>query len=337
MRQLRATRRRRSYRLRAAAALESAKRRLRAGSHLDDGKPPVGYCEKRGETAETPRAGARREGNLLRHVTSRLATGGIEAAQAEAARIVAAAGGEEAPDASERAEQLLARRLSGVPLAYVVGHEPFLGIDIFTNPAALIPRRETELLGRTAIETLREMSRAAGQRVIDMCCGAGNLACAIASLVDGARVWAADLTDGCVLLTARNVAHHGLGNRVEVVRSDLFAGLAGCGLEGSVDVVVCNPPYISSGRLEKDRRSLLEHEPREAFDGGPYGLSIQQRVIKEALDFLRPGGVLVMEIGRGQERRIGRLFERAKAYEEPRLSVDENGDVRVAAGRRRQG
>ena len=186
------------------------------------------------------------------------------------------------------------------------GRQTFLGVELLCGVGALVPRPETELLGRTAIEKITAAGPA--PRVIDMCCGAGNLACAIATHVPGARVWATDLTDGCVGWTRRNVEHLGLGDRVTVRQGDLFAGFAGDALEGTIDVVVCNPPYISTGRLAADRATLLDHEPREAFDGGPYGLTIHQRVLKEAQPFLKPGGWLLFEIGEGQDRQIVLLF-----------------------------
>jgi release factor glutamine methyltransferase len=98
-------------------------------------------------------------------------------------------------------------------------------------------------------------------------------------------------------------------------------------------VIVCNPPYISSGRLAGDRARLLDHEPREAFDGGPYGLTIHQRVMKEALPFLKPGGWLLFEIGEGQDRQIALLFQRARAYEAIGLAQNAAGTPRVAFGR----
>ena len=221
------------------------------------------------------------------------------------------------------------------------GHQTFLGIDLLCGPGALVPRPETELLGRTAIEKVR----AAGPspRVIDVCCGAGNLGCAIATLVPDARVWMTDLTDGCVGWARRNVEHLGLADRVTVRQGDLFAGLADAGLadpslgsrslDGTIDVIVCNPPYISTGRLAGDRASLLEHEPREAFDGGPYGLTIHQRVLKEALPLLKPGGWLLFEIGEGQDRQIALLFQRARAYDAIDLARNAAGTPRVAYGR----
>ena len=132
---------------------------------------------------------------------------------------------------------------------------------------------------------------------------------------------------------SRNVEHLGLGDRVEVCQGDLFAGLADQGLEGTIDIVVCNPPYISSGRLAGDRAELLEHEPREAFDGGPYGLSIHQRVMADAPRFLKPGGWLLMEFGLGQHRQVKILLDRTQAVRE--RSNLSNDAARQSSRRRR--
>lgn len=208
----------------------------------------------------------------------------------------------------------------------------FAGVEILVAPGALVPRAETELLARAAIDGLADTP---APRVIDMCSGAGNLACAIAHNVGAARVWAADLTDACVMLARRNVEALGLSDRVEVRQGDLFDSLSGLGLEGTVDAVVCNPPYISEKRLGDDRASLLELEPQEAFAAGPYGLSIHQRVIRDALRFLRPGGALLVEIGSGQHRQVETLFARAKGYDAVRALGDAAGEPRVVLGRRR--
>ena len=218
--------------------------------------------------------------------------------------------------------------------AYARGRAVFMGVELLVAPGALVPRAETELLGNTALELLAGMALAQ-PRIIDMCCGSGNLACALAVRVPAARVWGSDLTDGCVSVARRNVEHLGLGERVRIRQGDLFASLEGDGLDARCDLVVCNPPYISAKRLEGDRAYLLQHEPREAFDGGPYGLSIHQRVIKLAPAFLRPGGYLLFEIGEGQDRQITLLFERAKAYDDIRLVKDAQGAARVALARKR--
>jgi len=203
----------------------------------------------------------------------------------------------------------------------------FMGVELFVEPGVLVPREETELLGREAVRLLSAIP--GEQRFIDLCTGAGNLACTIARQVETARGWAADLTESCVRLAARNVMELGLAPRVEVVQGDLFAPLDADGLRETIDVIVCNPPYISTSRLKGDRASLLEHEPREAFDGGPYGLSIHQRVIRDALPFLKRGGRLLFEFGLGQERQMKALFDRTRAYGELRFVEDAASAPRV--------
>jgi release factor glutamine methyltransferase len=270
---------------------------------------------------------------LFEEITTILGRGGITDAATEAKRIVDAAEDSKLSDQESAARTMAERRAAGAPLAYVIGHEMFMGVDIIVGEGALAPREETELLGYTAFEAIRS-SGSAAPKVIDMCCGSGNLACAIAHHFPTVRLWASDLTDGCISVARRNVQHVGVSGRVVVAQGDLFAGFAGFGLEGMIDVVVCNPPYISQSKLATDRAELLEYEPREAFDGGPYGLSIQQRVVKEALPFLRPGGTLLFEIGLGQDRQVKMLFERTKKYEDIRLVANAVDEVRVVSGRK---
>ena len=257
----------------------------------------------------------------------------VEDVRREAAQLLAAA---------ERAGadplELARQRANGTPLAFLTGRTHFLGVELLCDDGALVPRAETEILGRAALDRLKELAALDPERelrVVDMCCGAGNLACALACHVPRTRVWAADLTDGCVALARRNVQHLGLEARVSVHQGDLFGALDGSGLEGMLDLLVCNPPYISSGRLEKERAELLEHEPREAFDGGPYGLSIHQRVLKEGHLFLRepvsgtPVASLLLEFGLGQEKQVELLFKRVRKYGHLEWFQDPNGNARA--------
>jgi release factor glutamine methyltransferase len=209
-----------------------------------------------------------------------------------------------------------------------------MGLSFETNEAVLVPRVETELLARAALELLPAKGSAEDIRVIDMCCGAGNLACALAHTRPDIHVWATDLTDACVALTRKNVARHELGHRVTVCQGDLFGGMADLGLEGTIDLVVCNPPYISTAKLAGDSAHLLSDQPREAFDAGPYGFAIHKRMISESLPFFRgPGCWLAMEIGLGQEKQIESLFARVKRWDPRRLFTNEAGAPRAVAAR----
>lgn len=213
------------------------------------------------------------------------------------------------------------------------GSVTFFGLELYVAPGALVPRPETEILARASVEKVSAVAISGEPWVIDVCCGAGNLGCAVAAHVPEARVWCADLTDACVAVARTNVARNGLDDRVSVLQGDLFAPLAAAGLAGRIDVVVCNPPYISTGRLGKDRAELLDREPREAFDGGPYGASIHQRVVRDAPALLKRGGWLLMEFGIGQERQIEGLLARAKSYAEIRFVTDVHGRPRVVVAR----
>src|SRR5712671_5614712 len=150
--------------------------------------------------------------------------------------------------------------------AFARGFQDFMGIALRISPGILIPRKETELLGYTALEFLDGVS---SPRIIDMCAGSGNICCALAAKVPNAMFWAVDSTPECIGLITRNVIQLSLQERVVVEQSDLFNNLRGRSLENTMDLIVANPPYISSGRLERESKDLLTLEPREAFEAGP--------------------------------------------------------------------
>ena len=212
------------------------------------------------------------------------------------------------------------------------GYQTFMGLQLKVSSDVLIPRAETELLARTAAEEIESVT--AQPRVIDMCSGSGNLACALAVRFPQARVWAADATEECVRLAEENVQQLNLQDRVSVFQGNLFESLSDQGLEGSVDLVVCNPPYISSHRLDSASNWLLSDEPRAAFDGGPYGLDIMSRLVREAPSFLRDGGVLAFEFGEGQHLLVQRLLTTSRAYRSFRLVSNAEGKPRVAVAHR---
>lgn len=211
---------------------------------------------------------------------------------------------------------------------------PFMGLEFEVGSAVLHPRAETELLCRRALALIATLP---DPLVIDIGCGSGNLALAIATLHPAARVFATDITAPASETARRNAARLGLEARVRVMQGDMFAPLAGLALEGRVDLVVCNPPYISTGRLDGERRHLLVREPREAFDGGPYGIAIHQRLVAEALSFLRPGGWLAFEFGEGQDQQALRLLQRQGGYDAMELACDTEGRPRVALARKSAG
>lgn len=208
----------------------------------------------------------------------------------------------------------------------------FLDLDLVLQGSVLAPRAETELLAIQAIGLLRQIETR-DLLVIDMCCGSGNVGLAIAHALPSARILSADLTEDTVETARANANRLGLSDRVAVFQGDLFGALAAANAEGKATMVVCNPPYISTARLEGESAHLLESEPREAFDGGPYGISIQQRLVREAPTYLKPGGLLLFEFGVGQERQAQSLLTRSRVFECLDFPTDEDGRPRVAVAR----
>ncbi len=232
--------------------------------------------------------------------------------------------------ATARLQALVHQRINGTPLAHLTGCQQFMGIELQVTADALIPREETELLGHAALAHLVKIIRDKNSAtVIDVCTGSGNLALALAHHAPLARVWAADLSEAAVALAKRNAKNLFLDDRVTFRAGDLLAPFDTSEFHGKVDLLVCNPPYISSGKVDVMASEIIGHEPRLAFDGGPLGIRILQRLMADAPQFLKPGGMLAFEIGLGQARGIRKRLEQNKCYSNIGEIADRNGHTRA--------
>ena len=229
---------------------------------------------------------------------------------------------------SQLLRELVKRRLGGEPLAYLTGVQEFLGLEFTAAPGALIPRRETELLGRASLNVLQELIGAGDPlRVLDLCTGCGNLAIALALQAPQAQVYASDLEAAALAVAARNLERHQLTGRVQLLQGDLFGALP----EGTArfSLICCNPPYLASKHATNMPVAVAGSEPVAAFDGGPFGLAIVLRLIREAPAYLVPGGWLCFEIGAGQHSIVARRVAQNAGYAQIRRTLDEQGIVRA--------
>lgn len=231
-----------------------------------------------------------------------------------------------------RLEALIEQRLNGVPLAHLTGRQDFMGQVLLASPAALVPRRETEQLGFCAVRRLQSMP-VARPLVIDVCTGAGNIALGIACHLPQARVMGADLSPDAVGLATQNAAFLGRTD-VEFRCGDLLEPFSDPALQGTVNMITCNPPYISSARVDGMPLEISRHEPRLAFDGGPFGVKIIRKLIATAPQLLEPGGWLLMEIGLGQGAGVAKSLAADLHYDEVHTHNDAAGQVRVIEARR---
>ncbi|MGH7616528.1 MAG: N5-glutamine methyltransferase family protein [Gemmatimonadaceae bacterium] len=233
--------------------------------------------------------------------------------------------------ALERLWSLVDRRAAGTPLPHITERQCFLDLEMIASADALIPRRETELLARTAIERLRAFVGSRGAALaIDVCTGSGNVALALAAHDPRVVVFASDISAPALTLAERNATHLGLSDRVHFAASDLFAGMAGA-LHRSADIVTCNPPYITSQKVGHMPTEIIGYEPRLAFDGGAFGLKVVTRLLADAPRFLRPGASLCFEIGAGIGESLAERVRKNSAYVDVTPVTDDAGVIRVIA------
>lgn len=218
----------------------------------------------------------------------------------------------------DAARALVARRARREPVQYVLGEWGFRGLTLKVDRRALIPRPETEVVVERCLALLEGRER---PRVLDVGTGTGAIALAIAAEHAGARVTALDVSPEALALAAENAAATGLA--VELVEGDLFAGLPA----GPWDLVVSNPPYVAPAELEALAPEVRDWEPRGAL----VGEGATDALARAALDALRPGGALVLEVADGAAPAVAAALA-ALGYREVRATADLTGRDRVVEG-----
>lgn len=232
-------------------------------------------------------------------------------------------------------ETIAESRKQGIPMEYIVGKAIFMGLTYHCTPDTLIPRAETELLVRSTLRLIRERDeKDRALTLIEIGTGCGNIAVALALRAPNVRIFASDISPEAITVTQRNIDEYDLHDRIELSCGDLFESFSEDELGGMVDLVVCNPPYIPTGSIEKMDTAITSHEPILAFDAGAYGIDIFRKLIVGSIPYLRRGGILVFEIGAGQKELVDMLFKKSKAYENVRY-IDDGNDVRVISAQKR--
>ena len=224
------------------------------------------------------------------------------------------------------------RRTQGEPVAYIVGKKEFWSMDFEVAPSVLIPRPETETLVEAALMIVPEEPMPAPSRILDLGTGSGAVVVALAAERPGHEFYAVDRSQEVLAVAHNNARAHGLDKAITFLQGDWFDSVRDLG--PSFDVIVSNPPYISTLDLKELPPEISRHEPREALDGGPDGLDVIRRIVREASDHLAPGGWLLCEIGHDQWGRVEALISSAEAYSDIDVMKDYGGRDRVARAKR---
>ncbi|KPK65765.1 MAG: hypothetical protein AMK73_02105 [Planctomycetes bacterium SM23_32] len=251
-------------------------------------------------------------------------------------RIMLYARFDEVVSEQKRAEfrQLVRQRVERRPLQYLLGSCEFYGRQFEVTPAVLVPRQETELLVEKCLEKLPEAEAWAAEP----CTGSGVVAITLAAERPGLRVAATDCCPEALEVAARNAARHGVAERVLLLEGDLAEPVAAAlpAQRRGVDLVASNPPYVPTARIEQLAPEVRDHEPRQALDGGPDGLSVLRCLVPQAAGLLNPGGWLALEIGEGQAEAVGGMARQAAVFamDTAETTTDATGCQRIFCVRR---
>jgi release factor glutamine methyltransferase len=235
------------------------------------------------------------------------------------------------PGETQRYDEALSRRATGVPAQYITGHQEFWGLDLIVSPAVLIPRPETEHV----VETVQELAkpqpveRRAPSPVclVDVGTGSGAIALALAKELPSAEIHATDISTEALEVARANAARHELTSRIKFHRTDLLNGLP----HGEFDFVISNPPYVGESEEDSVQLEVRKFEPRNAVFAGPTGLEAIERLIPQAQTVLRPGGWLVFEISGTIANGVRSLLS---GWEDVEIRRDLQGIARVAIARK---
>ena len=219
------------------------------------------------------------------------------------------------------------------PVAYLTGGTEFYSLELDITADCLIPRPETELLVQRAIEFLR--TRSGVQYICDLCTGSGCIAVAIAKNVPDARVTATDISSAVLEIAARNVEKHRLKEQVRLLCGDLFEPIIQQLDVNQFDLIVCNPPYVSTAEYEKLDKNVKDYEPASALLAGADGMDVYRSIIKKVDEFLKPGAALMLEIGYAQGSAVRELLEQPGAFAEIKIEKDLHDNDRIVIARKK--
>ena len=234
-----------------------------------------------------------------------------------------------------RYEELVDERASRVPLQHLTGVAGFRHLDLAVGPGVFVPRPETELLAGWGLSTLTDTPGTSGSPVVvDLCAGSGAIALSIANEFPQATVYAVERSEYAVAWARRNADTRAAAGDtpITLVHADATGPRTLAELDGTVDLVVTNPPYVPDGAIVA--REVAEHDPGEALWGGPDGLDVVRALVRRAARLLKPGGHLGIEHADSQGTAVPQVLRQAGGWTGIEDHVDLGGRDRFTTAQR---
>jgi release factor glutamine methyltransferase len=233
------------------------------------------------------------------------------------------------PEQERLFRALLQRRCAREPLQHIIGTCEFWGMDFLVSQDALIPRPETEFLLEHALAVLRA-EKSQPQQILDLCTGSGVIATVLAKELPQATVTAVDCSLSALQLAQRNISHHQLDGRVQLLCADLLTAFSQA---TRFDLIISNPPYIKAGDISNLQPEVRDWEPHLALSGGDSGMKVIDLLCAQAAQHLRPNAWLFMEIGADIGIETEQALLRDGLYEQVQIVNDWSGRPRIGQGR----
>lgn len=231
----------------------------------------------------------------------------------------------------ELTESFVQRRLRGEPMPYILGQWDFYGMTLIVTPDVLIPRDDTVVVTELAIKKAMYLEQ--NPRILDLCTGSGCIGLAVARRVKDARVTLGDISPAALRVARRNISQLKLTGRVNCVAMD--ARKPAQEFLGTYDLIVSNPPYVTTKQMQQLDPSVRDFEPHLALDGGEDGLDFYRAIINNYSSALAPRGYLCFEFGMGQENAVCSLLRKG-GYEILELKKDTADITRAVLAQKRE-
>lgn len=228
-------------------------------------------------------------------------------------------------------KKLILERVQGKSVAAIVGKKEFMGIDFFVDENVLIPRADTETLVEGVLQLLERNKE---YKILDICLGSGAILISLLHYMKNAKGLGIELSPKAIEIAQKNLEHHELESRMDILQSDLFANLEVPNEDDKFDVITSNPPYIPTKDIESLAKEVLR-EPHMALDGGRTGLDFYRPIIEQGAKYLKKDGWMALEFGQNQENDIFEIAEKSGLYKTIQTWKDLGGITRVIALQRK--
>lgn len=224
------------------------------------------------------------------------------------------------------------KRKEGYPLSYILKEKEFYGLDFYIEEKVLVPRPDTEILVEWIINKVNNEFKDRHLNIVELGTGSGCIALTLAYYLKNTKVFAVDIDDVALKVASINRNNLNLNDRVSLYKGDLFNGISSLQLEGKIDIIVSNPPYIPTNAISELQIEVRKYEPKKALDGGEEGLLFYRRIVPESKKYLKSGGILAFEIGYDQGMKVKKLLE-DNGFKDISIIKDFQGLDRVVVGR----